>query len=161
MASVEDYDFEGGDAGAGETIPIEAGQIRKGGLMMIKDQPCKVSEVSHSKTGKHGSAKCNFTANNIFNNKKLEDMMPSSQGTTVPVVTRIEFTLVDINEEDGFVTLMSEAGETREDLKLPDYPENYAAELKGLFEEGKSVIVTVWKACGHEQIMSHKIETGT
>ena len=74
MAAVEDYDFSGADAGAADTYPIEAGQIRKGGLMMIKGQPCKVSEVSTSKTGKHGSAKCNFTAYNIFNNKKLEEV---------------------------------------------------------------------------------------
>jgi len=28
---VDDYDFEQGDAGASETFPSEAGQIRKGG----------------------------------------------------------------------------------------------------------------------------------
>ena len=36
MAAVEDYDFSQGEAGASETIPMEAGQIRKGGLIMIK-----------------------------------------------------------------------------------------------------------------------------
>ena len=61
MADAEDYDFEGGEAGASDAVPIEAGQIRKGGYMVIKGRPCKVSEVSHSKTGKHGSAKCNFS----------------------------------------------------------------------------------------------------
>ena len=124
------------------------GQLRKGGLMMIKGQPCKISDVSHSKTGKHGSAKCNFSAYNIFNNKKLEDMMPSSQGTTVPVVARTEYTLVDISEED-YLTLMTDSGETREDLKLPDYPENYAHELRTAFDEGKQLILTVLAACGH------------
>lgn len=158
MAAVEDYDFSGADAGASDTIPIEAGQIKKGGLMMINGFPCKVSDVSHSKTGKHGSAKCNFTAYNIFNNKKLEDMMPSTQGTTMPVISRKEYTLVDISDED-FVTLLDENGETREDMKLPDYPENYAHELRTLHGEGKELIVTVLKACGHEQIMSHKFET--
>ena len=52
---------------------MEAGQVRKGGFIMIKGNPCKVSDVSTSKTGKHGHAKCNFIAYNIFNNKKLED----------------------------------------------------------------------------------------
>ena len=110
MAAVEDYDFSQGEAGASETIPMEAGQIRKGGLIMIKGQPCKVADVSTSKTGKHGHAKCNFIAYNIFNNKKLEDMIPSTHGTTVPVVTRTEYTLVDINDED-FMSLMDDAGE--------------------------------------------------
>jgi len=47
----------------------------------------------------------------------------------------------------------------REDLKLPDYPETYAAELQALVDEGKQLIVTVLKACGKEQVMSHKVDT--
>jgi len=153
---MEDYTFETGEAGASETIPMEAGQIRKGGLIMIKGQPCKVADVSTSKTGKHGHAKCNFIAYNIFNNKKLEDMIPSTHGTTVPVVSRTEYTLVDISDDD-FMTLMDSNGETREDLMLPDYPENYATVLREEFEK-KQLLVTVLKACGKEQVMSHKEE---
>lgn len=36
MAEAEDYDFSGTDAGSSEAVPIEAGQIRKGGFMVIK-----------------------------------------------------------------------------------------------------------------------------
>ncbi len=151
---MEDYTFDSGEAGASETIPMEAGQIRKGGLIMIKGQPCKVADVSTSKTGKHGHAKCNFIAYNIFNNKKLEDMIPSTHGTTIPVVSRTEYTLVDISDDD-FMTLMDSNGDTREDLMLPDYPDNYASELREEFEK-KQLIVTVLKACGKEQVMSHK-----
>lgn len=151
---LDNFDFSSGEAGASETIPMEAGQIRKGGYIMIKGQPCKVSDVSTSKTGKHGHAKCNFIAYNIFNNKRLEDMVPSTHGTTVPVVSRMEYTLVDIDDED-YVSLMDENGETRDDLKLPEYPDNYAEELKAEFGE-KELLVTVLKACGQEQIISHK-----
>ena len=154
--NMDDYDFSSAEAGASETVPMEAGQIRKGGLIMIKGQPCKVADVSTSKTGKHGHAKCNFIAYNIFNNKKLEDMIPSTHGTTVPIVSKVEYTLIDISE-DGYVTLMNENGETREDLQLPNYPENYAEELKEEFKN-KQLIVTVLKACGNEQIISHKEE---
>ena len=38
----EDYTFESTDAGASETYPSEAGQIKKGGFIMIKGHPCKV-----------------------------------------------------------------------------------------------------------------------
>ena len=157
---MEDYDFSTGEAGASETIPMEAGQIRKGGLIMIKGQPCKVSEVSVSKTGKHGHAKCNFIAYNLFNNKMLQDMIPSTHGTTVPVVSRTEYTLVDITDED-YVSLLDDDGNTREDIKLPDYPENYAKELKEAFDTGDQLIVSVLKACGKEQIMSHKKDIET
>ena len=43
----------------------------------------QVVDVSTSKTGKHGHAKCNFTAIDIFNGKKYEDMMPSSHNMEV------------------------------------------------------------------------------
>ena len=155
---VDDYDFSNAEAGASDTIPMEAGQIRKGGLIMIKGEPCKVTEVSVSKTGKHGHAKCNFIAYNIFNNKKLCDMVPSTHGTTVPVVNRTEYTLVDIGEDD-YVSLLNDDGDTREDLELPNYPENYKEDLRNVFNSGETVIVTVLKACGKEQIMSHKIES--
>lgn len=42
MADVEDYDFSVGDAGASHTYPLEAGQIRVGGCMCIKERPAKV-----------------------------------------------------------------------------------------------------------------------
>ena len=155
---MDEYDFSSTDTGASDTIPIEAGQIRKGGLIMIKDQPCRVSSVSTSKTGKHGSAKCNFIAYNIFNNKKLEEMIGSTHATSIPVVVRKEYTLMDINDEN-YVTLLDDDGEIREDIKLPDHPENYGRDIRKEFEDGNQLIVAVLKSCGHEQIISHKIDS--
>lgn len=127
--------------------------------MCIKDKPCKVSAVSTSKTGKHGHAKCNFTAIDIFTNKKYEDIIPATHTAHIPVVTRKDYDLIDIDEE-GFMTLMDEEGETKEDLKLPEQPDNYARELTKAFndasEAGKGIQVSVCCAMGHEQVMSHK-----
>jgi len=67
----------------------------------------QVIDVSTSKTGKHGHAKCNFTALDIFTNRKYEDMCPSSHNCDVPNITRTEWTLVDISD-DGFVSLMND-----------------------------------------------------
>jgi translation initiation factor 5A len=154
----DDYHFESTDAGASETYPMEAGQIKKNGFIMIKGHPCKVVNVSTSKTGKHGHAKCNFTALDIFTNKKLEDIVPSTHTTSVPFVSRTEYTLLDITDDD-FVSLMDDSGETREDIKLPTYPDGFADEIRADFEAGKQLVVSVLKACGIEQIISKKEDT--
>ena len=65
------------------------------------------------------SHRCNFVATDIFTGKKLEDIVPSTHGTTVPNVFRSEYTLLDITDED-YLSLMDEGGETREDLKMPE-----------------------------------------
>ena len=160
MTELNDYDFAVGDAGASHVYPMEAGQIRKGGYICIKGRPCKVSDVSTSKTGKHGHAKCNFTAIDIFTNKKLEDIIPSTHNTNVPHVTRKEYGLVDISADD-FCSLMEEDGSVREDIKLPEIPEGFAREIREAFEAGKSLSVSVMSAIGHEQIVAMKEEQAT
>jgi len=154
--TIDDYDFSTGDAGASHVINMEAGQIRVGGYICMKSiYPCKVSAVSTSKTGKHGHAKCNFTAIDIFTGKKYEDIIPSTHTAHVPVVVRKEYDLIDISEDD-FLTLMDSEGGCREDVTLPSYPENYAREIKKDFESDKNYSVVLMSAMGHDQIVSHK-----
>merc|ERR1712146_511327 len=69
--------FETADAGAAHTFPQPAGDLRKGSHVMIKGHPCKVAEVTSSKTGKHGHAKCHIVALDIFTQKKYEDLCPA------------------------------------------------------------------------------------
>ena len=158
MADAADETFESADAGAAEVIPMEAGQIRKGGYIVIKNRPCKVVSVSTSKTGKHGHAKCNYVATDIFTGKKLEDIVPSTHGTTVPNVFRSEYTLLDITDED-YLSLMDEGGETREDLKMPERPDELVKSIREGFDAGDSLILAVVKAMGEEHIMACKKDT--
>ena len=65
----------------------------------------QVIEISTSKTGKHGHAKCHFVATDIFTGKKLEELVPSSHNLECPNVKRVEYQLLDIDEDD-FVSAM-------------------------------------------------------
>ena len=113
----EDEDFTTGSAGASETFPAQCSSLRKNGFVMIKGRPCKIVEMSTSKTGKHGHAKVSllpcclrfsFTfqflssslsslrqvhlvALDIFTGKKYEDICPSTHNMNVPHVKRIEY----------------------------------------------------------------------
>eukprot|EP00824_Muranothrix_gubernata_P017225 TRINITY_DN35438_c0_g1_i1.p1 TRINITY_DN35438_c0_g1~~TRINITY_DN35438_c0_g1_i1.p1 ORF type:complete len:159 (-),score=39.02 TRINITY_DN35438_c0_g1_i1:75-551(-) len=157
MASDEETTFEQADAGASKTFPQQAGTIKKGQHIVIKGRPCKVMETSTSKTGKHGHAKINITAIDIFTGKKLEDIAPTSHNVDVPHVTRLDYTLLDISE-DGFVSLFnSEAGTTKDDLKLPEG--EVGTLIKDLFGAGKDVIVSVIAAMGGEAIVHGKEAT--
>lgn len=91
-------------------------------------------DVSTSKTGKHGHAKCHFTALDIFTQKKMEMLESSSHNVEIPNVTRYEYSLLDIDED--FVSLMDEAGETRDDLKMPQHDDDLAAKIRKDFDEG-------------------------
>jgi len=154
--SDDDYKIESGDAGASLTIPCDAGTIKKGGFLMIKGRPCKVINIAVSKTGKHGHAKCNFTATDIFTGKKLEDMTPASHGTTVPIVRKADWEIIDIDEDDN-LTLMDEGGNQKIDLNLPLIPPGFGEEIKTAWDGGENTImVSVQSAVGEEQVISFK-----
>merc|ERR1719225_1363953 len=158
--------FETTDAGASMVYPMQAGELRKGSHVMIKGHPCKVAEVSTSKTGKHGHAKAHIVALDIFTSKKYEDLCPTSHNVEVPFVNRTEYQLLSIDDGTGAVSLFLDNGETKDDLNLPCFKqgaepteedEKIQKNIKDAYEAGKTVVVAVLSACGEEKIVGHKI----
>ncbi|KAL9114525.1 MAG: hypothetical protein Q9227_001606 [Pyrenula ochraceoflavens] len=149
-----EHTFESADAGASATFPMQCSALRKNGFVVIKGRPCKIVEMSTSKTGKHGHAKVHLVAIDIFTGKKLEDLSPSTHNMEVPNVSRKEYQLLDITD-DGFLSLMSDDGATKDDVKLP---ESEAGEkIEKLFRtEEKDTNVIVLTAMGEEVAMDAK-----
>merc|ERR1719198_2797771 len=114
----EQYEMETTESGASDTHMVEAGQIRKGGYIMVKGKACKVKDVSVSKTGKHGHAKCKFLATDIFSGATCEELCPSTHGIDVPIVKKTDWMVQGIQDET-YVLLMDDSGEMREDLQFP------------------------------------------
>jgi len=153
----EHHEFEteaAGDAGASTTYPMQCSALRKNGFVVIKNRPCKIVDMSTSKTGKHGHAKVHLVAIDIFTGKKLEDLSPSTHNMDVPVVKRNEYTLMDISDDD-FLSLMTSDGDTKDDVRMPDG--EIGAKIKKLFlEEEKETLVTVQTAMGEEAAIDAK-----
>merc|ERR1711862_300650 len=121
MAEEADEEFDTADAGSSDTYPTQAGELRKGSHVMIKGHPCKVSDISTSKTGKHGHAKAHIVALDIFTSKKYEDLCPTSHNVEVPFVKRTEFQVLSADAASGEVSLLTAEGSTKDDLNLPKF----------------------------------------
>lgn len=158
----EDFDmehFESSDAGATDTVPCQAGDLKRGDFVCIRGRPCKITDMDIFKNGKHGSAKCSITGEDIFNFKKYELVCPASYPMPCPVVTKSELQLVDIAEDGEQLTLLDEAFEQREDLDLPlKDNESVARAIRAHFDAGKALVLTVQKAMGIEQVMGFKVD---
>merc|ERR1711915_1160396 len=118
--------------------------------------PCKIVEMSTSKTGKHGHAKVHLVALDIFTGKKLEDICPSTHNMDVPNVQRKDYQLLDI-DDDGFMSLMEDSGDTKDDLKVPQ--DDVGEEIKKKYADGDNFLVTVLMACDEEKAIGTKILT--
>jgi len=157
MSGEELETFEGTSSGASQTYPQQCSALRKNGHVMIKGRPCKIVDMSTSKTGKHGHAKVHLVALDIFTGKKLEDICPSTHNMDVPHVSRQDYQLTNI--EDGFLDLMDDSGESRQDIKCPDEGTDLGKEIKEKFENDENFVVTVVKAVGEEMVVSTKVLT--
>merc|ERR1719231_1777047 len=49
----------------------------------------------------------------------MEDLVPASHTTNAPFVKKMEYQCIDINDE--FLTLLTDSGDTRDDIKLPKF----------------------------------------
>ena len=158
MSDEGDFQFEQGDSGSAGIEKVQAGCLKMGSLVMIKGHACKVVNFSTAKTGKHGAAKAMVTGIDIFTAAKYECTFSTTDNVDAPLVTRKEYTLNYIDDE-GYLSLMNESGEMKEDLKIPEeeWLKDVVHKVKEILEEGnKECLVVVIGAMGGEKLVSVK-----
>lgn len=96
--------------------------------------------MSTSKTGKHGHAKVHLVALDIFTNRKYEDICPSTHNMDVPNITRRDYQLLDVSD-DGYLSLMDDSGNTRDDLKTPEG--DLGDEITNAINDAKDILVSI------------------
>ncbi|KAG0283129.1 Eukaryotic translation initiation factor 5A [Linnemannia gamsii] len=141
-----DFDLTSG-AGASSTYPVQCSALRKNGYVVIKGRPCKIVAISTSKTGE-----VHLVGVDIFTSKKLEDLSPSTYNMDVPNVTYTEYSLISI--DDGFLSLLTDSGSTKDDVKLPEG--ELGQKIQADFEDGKELLITIAASMGEEGATSYK-----
>jgi translation initiation factor 5A len=150
----DDETFENTDAGASLCEKTDTNRLKPGSLVMIKGFPCKVTDVTTAKPGKHGSAKVILKGKDILTDKVYDCTYHAGDMVDAPICKRIEYTLLNIDDET--LSLMDGQGEIKEDVNLPTN-EHLKAKKNNIiewFEKGTNeVLVTVLATLGKEQVI--------
>ena len=150
-------DFQKQEGGA-LCYPVKAGQLRKGHYVLAKDEfPCKILEVTTSKTGKHGHAKAHITCVDIFTDKKFEINEPTSHNLMCPNVGKEEYPLVDMDDE-GRVTYMEASGDYNDTLIVDPSTDLFKVIKEDLSDSNNNILVSVVSAMGKSMVVSHRNE---
>jgi len=121
---------------------VQVKELKRGSYIVIDNEPCKITDYSSSKPGKHGAAKVRIEANGVFDGKKHTLLTSGDRKAETPIIERRAHQVLSINGD--IANLMNI--ETYETLDLP-IPE----ELKGQVTEGGEV--QVMEALGRKVIM--------
>lgn len=110
---------------------VSIGSLKKGDTAIIDDAPCKITDVTISRPGKHGHAKVNLTAVGILDGKKRNIVLPGHDKIEVPIIEKKNAQVLSISGNKANV-MDSETYETF-DMEIPE-------ELQGQVHEGVEVL---------------------
>ena len=120
---------------------VEVRSLKEGKYVLIDDEPCVIKSMTHSKTGKHGSAKSRIDAIGIFDGTKRSIIAPVTDKIYVPIVERKTGQVISVSGEVAQV--MDMADYSTLELKIPqDLKDKIAAgkEISYLISMGKMKI---------------------
>jgi translation initiation factor 5A len=110
---------------------VSVGSLKKGDTIIIDGAPCKITDTTTSRPGKHGHAKVNMMATGILDGKKRNLVMPGHDKVEAPIIEKKTAQILSISGNTANVMDM-ESYETF-DIDIP-------GELKADVGEGKEVL---------------------
>ncbi|VUT26281.1 MAG: Translation initiation factor 5A [Candidatus Methanolliviera sp. GoM_oil] len=119
----------------------EVRTLKKGGYIIIDEEPCVIMGMTTSKPGKHGSAKARMDAIGIFDGQKRSIVQPVTAKIYVPIVERKTAQVISISRDTAQFMDM-ETYETFELLVAEEYADR--------MEQGKEI--TYMESLGKRKI---------
>ncbi|NLF88759.1 translation initiation factor IF-5A [Candidatus Bathyarchaeota archaeon] len=127
--------------------PVDVGELRVGGYMMIDGEPCRIVDIAKSKPGKHGAAKARIVAIGVFDNQKRQFVKSVDGGAEIPIIDKRAGQVFSVNPTG--VQIMDL--ETFEYLDAP-FPDE--EDLKAKLVAGAEI--EYWKVLGRVKIVRTK-----
>ncbi len=124
---------------------VEVNSLKKGGFLLIDGIACRVADIKHSKTGKHGHAKVRVSAIGLLDDRRREIIKPADAKVEVPIIEKSDAQVISITGDKANVMDLT----TYETFEV-DIPE----ELKEKIKEGVQVLY--WDITGTKIIKQIK-----
>lgn len=127
---------------------MEFSDLKVGSYVVFKKEfPCKVLQVNIAKPGKHGHVKKMCVGIDLITDKKYSHTFTHHSHLEVPEIVRNRYFVNDISN-DGFLSLMDNAGEIREDLRLGD--DEVSVQAREYFEKDSYISLEILEATVNE-----------
>lgn len=128
--------------------PVDVGELRVGGYMIIEGEPSRIVDIAKSKPGKHGSAKARIVAIGVFDKQKRQFVKPVDSGAEVPLIDKRPGQVFSVNPSG--VQIMDLETYEYIDAPFPDEEDVPKAKLVSGAE------VEYWKIMGRVKIVRAK-----
>lgn len=120
---------------------VEASELKIGQYVFLSKRPCKIIELTKSKTGKHGHCKVNVQGVDVITGNKYIDVFPGHIKLFSFELQRGTYQLNNIEEDT--VTYMND---TEESTIRIDVESDIYKEIKQYFDDGCDITVSIIKA---------------
>ena len=135
---------------------------------MIRGMPCKleICEVLPKATA-NGNKRLHIRGPNVFTGKLYEDTLNLTagfHGIDVPVTVKAQYSLMDVDSDTGFLSLLTDSGDCKEDVGLVKIEDGSFDELGqeviSKFEAGEALKLTVLSILGKDVVIACDVDTG-
>jgi len=105
--------------------------VKPGDTIMMEGAPCRVSDVSTSRPGKHGHAKCRISGVGIVDDKRRIIVLPGHDRVEVPIIEKKNAQVLSVSGNKA--NLMDMESYETFDLEIPE-------ELKDKVKDGVQIL---------------------